>query len=354
MDDEQQAWWTRPATPGGASRGGAMRPVPGRAGPPEDPIELLVDDAGQGSRPIANPRVPGVPLAPTAPPRPDGDPPTRPVEYLTVRLDPEPRPPRSGDTMDVPASALPRLRQARPERPEGSGFRRGPAAAVTIVIAVGVLLVVVAVAVIASKVATGDPGPSGSASTVVASPANRFPGTPPDGLTPVSAGRAATLLRQAGETDPGTVRQAFTWTDDKGQNLLVTATRRTSSGTTLRVVHVAGPASAPRTLRTMIDPSLPLNCANGGRASFTAGSIFVRDLDDDGVAEATIGWTSRCSGGRTEAKLALVSGSSKYIIRGRGTVGERGSGSADPDPARGSWPPGFFKPVAALYRSLYF
>lgn len=376
MDDEQQPWWTNPPRPP-APEGPAEKPEPGTrpsgrqpfsaaqrpaartAGPPDDPIELIRDDEQPRTGATATPRSAAIQLPPTAPPRSDGDPPTRPVEYLTVRLDPDPGPQRSGDTMDVPAAAMPRMRQAQPDRPAShTGIRRGPA----IAIGVGVLLVVVLVAVIASKVGLGvDPRSPSNAAIAASPPTTQFPGAPPQSLAQVPAGRADTLLRKARQPTTGTVRQAFTWTDDNGMNLLVASSLRTSSGTTLRVVHVAGLDKTPRTLRVMTDPDLPLcsgsggGSGSGGRAEFTVGSMFVRDLNRDGVAEATIGWSSRCPGSsRSEAKLAMISGTNKYIIRGQGEIGHAGSGTGRPDPVPGRWPPAYLKPLTTLYSTLYF
>lgn len=297
------------------------------------------------------------PHPPTATTRADIDPPTRPVEYLTVRLDPDPVERGFGDTMDVPAAAMPRMRQASPDdqSPPGGGFRRGPA----ILLGVAVLVVIVVVAVVASIVATGvdsDRGRTGALQTGETG-ADAFGGTPPDSLAQVSAARASALLKQAGERPAGKIKQGFTWKDDNGLNLMATLSDPTTKGITLTVVHVAGLDSEPRTLRTMVDPNLPACTGVAPRAGFTTGSMFVRDLNGDGVAEVTIGWSSRCGDADTSpslAKLALISDGAKYIIRGDGVIGKDGSGTPAPAPGRSNWPKDFLSAATTLYSSLYF
>ncbi|MFI7585945.1 M949_RS01915 family surface polysaccharide biosynthesis protein [Spongisporangium articulatum] len=385
MDDDQQgAWWTKPPSPptptrplrpptaratGGSAGGTSSSPAApqgpadgdlddgvvdrfadrreepiGRAGPPEDPIEIY-DRAPH--RPHPGP-VSGLSTHP--------DPPTRPMEYLTVRLDPDSPAnglrPISGDTMEVPAAAMPRLRQGPPSEPRPAPtVQRGP----VILLAAGVLLVIVTVAVIASRVATGA-GPRttlGPATSATPAPAV-FSGTPPRNLEQVNRAKATQLLARAHRSAGGTIKRAFTWTDGNGMNLLVTASNRTSAGTSLRVTQLARLDGKPQVLRVMIEPDLPECSGDDPKAGFTAGSMFVRDLDGDGVAEATVGWSSRCGSGPSVAKLALLSDGQKYIIRGEGDVGNAGSGSGVPDPVAARWPAKFLGPLTTLYRSLYF
>jgi hypothetical protein len=181
-------------------------------------------------------------------------------------------------------------------------------------------------------------------------------GAPPSGLRKLSDGEATELLAKAGQGANGEINEAWTWTDKNGRNLVVTTTEVTGRNRkTLRVIHLADVDGDIRTLRVMRDPNLP-DCKNKGAvgaAGFTKNAMMVRDLNGDGIAEVTAGWTSRCGArtGNSEIKLALITDGKKYIIRDEGVVGKAGAGS--PDPKASSWPKGFYPALTKLYKKLY-
>lgn len=196
------------------------------------------------------------------------------------------------------------------------------------------------------------PTPAASSDTVAA----QLTGTPPSGLKKLSDREAGTLLAKAGQGANGRIGEAWTWSDKNGRNLVVTTTEVTGKNRkTLRVIHLADVDGDIRTLRVMKDPNLP-ECKNAsavGAAGFTKNAMVVRDLNGDGIAEVTAGWTSRCGArtGTSEIKLALISNGDKYIIRDEGVVGKAGAGSADPRSSR--WPDGFYPALTKLYKKLY-
>jgi hypothetical protein len=199
---------------------------------------------------------------------------------------------------------------------------------------------------------TATPTPVTSSGTVAAA----LTGAPPSGLKKLSDGEATAMLAKAGQGANGQINEAWTWTDKNGRNLVVTTTEVTGRNRqTLRVIHLADVDGDVRKLRVMRDPDLP-DCRNKaavGAAGFTKNAMMVRDLDGDGVAEVTAGWTSRCGArtGLSEIKLALITDGQKYIIRDRGVVGQAGAGS--PDPKTSTWPDGFYPALSKLYRKLY-
>ena len=199
---------------------------------------------------------------------------------------------------------------------------------------------------------TAGPTPSTRSNAVSAA----VTGKTPAGLKRVSDAQATELLRKAGQSGGGQVVEAWSWNDENGRNLVVSTTEVTKKNRqTLKVIHVADLDGNPRTLRVMTDPDLP-DCKNKdavGAAGFTKNSMVVRDINGDGVAEVTAGWTSRCgsSSGPSEIKLALITNGKKYIIRESGVVGKAGTGRADPK--SGSWPDGFYESLTKLYKKLY-
>jgi hypothetical protein len=173
----------------------------------------------------------------------------------------------------------------------------------------------------------------------------------------VPADEAVTQLSAAG-LRVGTITAAWGWSDENGKNLLVTATSRARNRTTLKVFHVARSESDPKTLRVMTDPDLP-RCRTiepGAAAGFTAKTLSIRDLDEDGIAEVLVGWSSRCGarGTQSQVRLALISNGEKYIIRGAGVVGTDGSGSSRPDPAARRWPKAYLSAATKLFREVYY
>jgi hypothetical protein len=222
-----------------------------------------------------------------------------------------------------------------------------------------VVLLIVLVAMIfgqPSNNPTASP-PKSRASTVAA--AVSLGGTPPSGLQQLSSDAAATELRKAGKSAGGTIVEAWSWTDNNGKNLVVSVISPAPAGKqTLRVIHLAKlDTDHVKTLRIMRDPRLP-DCGgnSGGTASFTKNSMYVRDLNSDGIAEVTVGWSSRCGGegSKSEVKLAVISNGHKYIIRGQGVIGSSGSGSAQPDPRDSHWPKNDLDAALTLYHHLYF
>ena len=106
----------------------------------------------------------------------------------------------------------------------------------------------------------------------------------------------------------------------------------------------------------MREPGVP-RCDDGeGAAGFTSGSVAVRDLDENGIGEVSVGWTFRCGGedAASDAKLVLLDDGSKYILRGRGVVGRAGSGGFVPDPRPRSWPEEFLDTLTEQFHQLYY
>jgi hypothetical protein len=127
---------------------------------------------------------------------------------------------------------------------------------------------------------------------------------------------------------------------------------------TFLVTHVAHTDEPqPVALRRMQDP-VDVRCPGAGGATngFTPGSVTVQDLDGDGIAEATVGWTQRCGGPErpTRVRLALLSGGKKYILRGAAVVGQGDpTGGLRPDPDVSAWPAQSHDAVVDLARRLY-
>ena len=182
------------------------------------------------------------------------------------------------------------------------------------------------------------------------------------GPTEISAPQAAELLARAGVDLPGLVQQAWTWTDRDGLNLLAASARSEftegSVRVTLEIAHVTDLDTEPQTLRMIRDADLPDDCGDQGAvapaAGYTPGSVAVTDLDGDGIAEVSIGWTASCGGdsAQTTVKLALLSNGMMFMLSGSGVLGAGGSMDADPDP--GSWPPTYLQPLSDLFRRLYY
>jgi hypothetical protein len=192
------------------------------------------------------------------------------------------------------------------------------------------------------------------------------------GMTSLSAGAATAQLRAAGVTPSGTVRDATSWTDRNGRNLLV-ASRSEKATTdaqglvwrtgTIRVVHVARlGTSNPTVLRTMTDPS-------GDPCEFDFSHDISRDygiggdLNGDGYAEVTVSWFSACRSdpGTFLVKTALLSNGSKYILRGTGWVQGPPDAPGDwpaaeiqqTEPAASAWPAGFRTATRNVFLRLF-
>ncbi|MDP9826444.1 M949_RS01915 family surface polysaccharide biosynthesis protein [Kineosporia succinea] len=220
-----------------------------------------------------------------------------------------------------------------------------------------VLLLIVLVALLSGRGDGGDGSTAGS--TPTAPQPVELGGRDPDGLQNLTQVSASRLLKKAGVASGGTIVSAFTWDDNNGKNLVAAIKVPTAnSKTTLKVVQVARlDADKPKVLRSMTDPDLP-QCKTGragGQAAFAENGLRVRDLDADGYAEVLAGWSSRCGAEDTpsEAKLALVSNGTKYIVRGSGVVGSQ-TGATTPDPAVDEWPNDFYATTAKIYAEMFF
>jgi hypothetical protein len=184
-----------------------------------------------------------------------------------------------------------------------------------------------------------------------------MPGKSPDGLKRLGEADATALLRKAGQNAEGTIVDAWSWDDKNGHNLVVTSAATTKAGKqSLRVIHVSGLDGTPKTLRIMRDPNLPNPCSSTGTAGFAKDGLVIRDLDSNGIAEVMIGWSSRCGGKGTnsEVKLALITNGQKYIIRGQGVVGSKGSGDLAPAPKASTWPKSYYTSATQLFHKLYY
>jgi hypothetical protein len=229
-----------------------------------------------------------------------------------------------------------------------------------LILAAGGLVIVLVVLVILIGPLSRSSTPSTASRTATAGaskgPVAPLSGTPPSSLTQVSSAQAAQLLRKAGQHPGGTIVEAWGWTDRNGQNLVVTSMERKNGKEDLRVTHVAQlNGDDPKVLRIMRDPGLPAGCKSG-TAGFTPGGTSVRDLNNDGVAEIAVGWSSRCGGASSKSvvKLALITNGDKYIIRGDGVLGHAGDGTTDPAPRASSWPKTYLAQLTAIFRKLYY
>lgn len=202
--------------------------------------------------------------------------------------------------------------------------------------------------------AGGSPQPAGSAAPDTQDTADATVGD----LQQVPPDRALADLTNAGVQPGGDIAGGWAWDDANGRNLLVTASAagRVAGSYDLRVTQLAGVGEAARVLRVMREPGVPRCGSGSGTARFTPGSVTVRDLDRDGIGEVSVGWSFGCSaaGAKTEAKLVLLAGGQKHILRGRGVIGRPGSGGFVPDPAPGSWPEGYLDALTALFHQLYY
>lgn len=151
---------------------------------------------------------------------------------------------------------------------------------------------------------------------------------------------------------------AYRWTDANGTTTVVLSVGTGEAGAvdasgepaaagTLFVSSLLGEGDDVRVQRQMREPVL----CDGGAVAFREGSVRVSDGDGDGVAEVTVGWTVECpaSGDDVVAKLALLEGPDKFILRGPGGDGA----TPDPDPPSDSWPAGTYEATVARYAELF-
>ncbi|HYY09954.1 MAG TPA: hypothetical protein VE781_03395 [Kineosporiaceae bacterium] len=278
-------------------------------------------------------------------------------------------------------SATPRPGAPGTARPGGAGGRRAGAAAGLVVVAVvgaggGYWL-----GHQGDQGTAGSPRAAGAVSTqpAGAAPTSAAPSPsasqtprkqPLTGAGPVDAGGAVAQLKKAGLTVQGTAVEAWGWNDTNGRNLFVTtrtvekAEGQSLRAGTLRVYHAAGMDDRPRMMLTPLrDPGV-VGCDVDFALAFVPDSVTVADTDDDGYAEATVGWAYLCAGDPQpkQVKLALVTKGTYYILRGRGRP------VVDPQPPAGitfpkasftpnlpasRWPAGTYEATVALFRKLF-
>jgi hypothetical protein len=282
---------------------------------------------------------------------------------------PDPRPVVTGPLPTQSQATPPVLLDPRPGHdPDGAprtwdwGWGRHSPRRVLIAVAA---FLAVAVVVLLAQNLTGRGRPAAQTPAKKADPRAAavadFGGTAPTGLTRMGSPEASDALRKAGQTGPGTIVEAWTWKDQNGTNLVVSARIvRAGQHQSLKVIHLSRlETDRPRPLRIMTDPDLP-DCAAGGTAEFTKNSLLVRDLNADGIAEIAAGWTSRCEGAKaSQVRLALITNGDKYIVRGKGVIGGAGGtsgagGTKVPDPKASAWPPGFNSALDKLFSRLYY
>jgi hypothetical protein len=367
VDEEQAPWWTRPPEPS---------PSPGA--PSESDVasaetptgELAFDDI-----PRRNDLVP--PVTPLPPLRRSEivaestaviPPPETPLAAATtITLPPDGlslsrTPPEVTNEITSPApTSPPSLHGLTREAPARTSMARRPPARTVLVAALAVLAVLAVIGVV--RWAAGGSDADGGSSAVGATKtsgapdpkiAASFGGVAPGDLTSLTDEEAQRLLDEHGHGDAGSVVEAYSWSDANGQNLAATTSQDADAKVDLQVFHLAGLDSDAKTLRVMRDPGLP-DCDGKGTASFTRGSLLVRDLDKNDVAEVAVGWTTKCAGDtKSLAKLALITGGQKYILRGEGEIGTPGSGSPAPEPAASSWPKEYQPALVRLFRQLYY
>jgi hypothetical protein len=155
--------------------------------------------------------------------------------------------------------------------------------------------------------------------------------------------------------------KTVTWTDKNGENTAVLTRREQPDATHLRVEHTAVAGAKRRTLRQVNDkvefPSDEDGCDL--TAEFVASATGLSDLDGDGIKELSFAYRLACRTDMSpsELKLLVLENGDKYILRGtsrmdvgppEGIVG----GAFKADPARASWPPGFYAHAEKLWRTI--
>lgn len=231
---------------------------------------------------------------------------------------------------------------------------------------------------------SGTPTPTASPSgtpptTAAAQPNGSY--TPPPHVASVSqlGPMAATgIVTGKGIEVPGTVTQAVQWQDRNGRNILLASERvdhtRADGGPdagAIVVMLVSNLDGKAKVLRTMTDaqgtPTDP--CPVDFGMEVVPGSLTVRDDDHDAVGEATVAWWVSCAGdvSRFPVRLALLSGSDKYILRGEGLPKAGDPHYSDADrrkmglpaatfsaaPGKGGWPANSYARATALFKQLF-
>ena len=188
---------------------------------------------------------------------------------------------------------------------------------------------------------------------------------PADDAAPVPSGTiddpvtVATLPESWADPVPGDViGEPVRWIDSAGVNTLVLSRGTGTPGETddsgsavaagsLYVTLFLGEGDSPVIQRQMREPIL----CDGGSVDVRDGSVRVTDSDGDSVGEVTTGWTVTCpdDAGASLAKLSLLEGEEKYILRGP----VDGDGAYTPDPAADSWPAGALEVTDAMFRELF-
>lgn len=209
----------------------------------------------------------------------------------------------------------------------------------------------------ASPSESGSPSPSDSASAEVSE------------ATDVPADDAEKQLEDAGVDVSGDIRLAKSWTDANGGNLLVASRIVTEkdgdrvTAATIKVWQVTHTDTDPKVARTMTDPSGD-PCDLDFDSDVDTGAGFVKDLDGDGIAEASVAWHRSCRGdvGPSLVKVAVLSDGNKYILRGEGYPQGRPDDSdldipqasvKQVDPAASQWPDGVEDAARDVFTQLY-
>lgn len=195
-------------------------------------------------------------------------------------------------------------------------------------------------------------------------------GAPPPSTMQV-APIGADVARPAGLDKRARVIASAAFTDASGANLVWLTSQGDPSPTSgepkvlLQAHHVVRPvgaadASGDRVLRHVKEL---VECMALG-ADFAADTLRVTDLDHDEVAEVSLAYSTWCNqpeGSTRKRKLLVLEAGEKYILRaevseafgggyggdgvgyGEGYGGEaRGEGKVVPEPAKASWPTGFY------------
>jgi hypothetical protein len=213
--------------------------------------------------------------------------------------------------------------------------------------------------------------------TVTPSATQTRPSGEPADLAQVPAYGATEDLRRAGISVQGSISSAWGWTDGRGRSLVVTVHQVTSQADDgspteagLSAYYLTGLEGSPTVQRKLKDTSL--HCSDGGTvvAAFTASAFGVRDLDGDASPEVMIGWTARCGdpGADSRVRLAVMSGSNLYMLRGTGVViGQAATATGEPPegpsgdapapatvPSSSRWPPALLDAALATFHSAYY
>ncbi len=162
---------------------------------------------------------------------------------------------------------------------------------------------------------------------------------------------------------------AYEWTDRNGKNLLLagvvlpncapSASPEDIIHSRIRFAHwVRGDDQEQPLLKRQVNDKYSCDCLADLMSEFKRGTFQLTDLDQDGYAEVTFGYSMNCTTDVSPGtfKLLLLEDTDKYILRGMQRLRERGSegeiiasGEFTPGKSFASAPPGFLEHASAVW-----